>query len=266
MPAEVLQLIEPWNTVGALVAFLLGLIMGSFANVVGYRVPRGESVVQPRSRCPSCLHPLSGRELVPVLSWVLLGGRCRACGTLIALRYPTVELIGGSLFAATWLQVHEVPQAFVWGVFWTLLLMVTVSDITSMRVPNPFSYSGAIVVVILVVAVDIHSLTSTLLGAGTALGVLLLLYFVSGGRLGMGDVKLYISIGAMLGAGGALGSLFVASLSGSVVGLALRAAGLQQRRAHMPFVPHILVGVVVSVYFGAPLMHWYVATALGGLR
>ncbi|MCL6548800.1 MAG: prepilin peptidase [Alicyclobacillus sp.] len=247
----------------AVFAWVLGLLLGSFLNVVAYRLPRGESLVSPGSRCPGCGRSLRPWELVPVLSWLVLGGCCRTCRTRIAVRYPVLEMVTGALFAATVWTVAPWPQRLAWGWFWLVLMAAVGTDLTSMRVPNVLSLPGAAGCIGLSGATSVHSWAGAIAGALTGFGVLYLLHLVSRGNMGMGDAKLFLSVGAMLGPIAAAQALVLASFSGAVLGLALRSAGRLRRREPIPFVPHIAVGVVVTVFYGTDLTAWY-ARLVGG--
>lgn len=249
----------------AVIAFIFGVVVGSFLNVVAYRVPRGESVVAPRSNCPSCHTTLTFVDLLPVISWLTLGGRCRYCRVPISVRYPVIELITGALWAATVLWLPNWHVRVAWAVFWALLVSVLGTDLTAMRVPNLLSLPGAGLAMVLAPLCGVHGWGQTLLGAGVGAGVLFAIHLLSRGNMGMGDVKLYLSIGALLGPLESIESLVIASLSGVIVGYGLRAVGWMQRREHMPFVPHIAIGVIVVAFFGPSLTHWYINQVLVGV-
>ncbi|MCL6517748.1 prepilin peptidase [Alicyclobacillus sp.] len=255
---------EAWTTWWLWSGFCVGTLFGSFIHLVGWRVPRGESIVRPRSHCPSCGRTLSAWELVPVLSWLALGGRCRTCRTPIPVRYPCVELAAGTLFALTATHAANPIAAVAWAVFWLLLLAVVVTDLTTMRVPDVLSLPGAGVVLVLSVVSGAQRPLAAVAGmAGCAL-VLVLLHLVSRGQMGLGDAKLYLSIGAMLGFWGGLGSLVLASAFGTVIGYGMRWAGWLKPRQPIPFVPFIAMGVVTVVWFGHPLTRWYLHAVFGG--
>ncbi|MCF8563547.1 prepilin peptidase [Alicyclobacillus tolerans] len=246
-----------------ILVFCTGLVLGSFLNVVAYRVPRGESLAWPGSHCLNCNRSLSAWELVPIVSWLLLQGRCRGCRRPIPLRYPILELVTGCLAAATWLTVPDWPQRIAWGVFWLLLVAVTGTDLTAMRVPNVLSYTGAVVLVVLSPLEGVQSWRTALIGGSLCFLVLLVIHFITGGNMGLGDAKLYFSIGAMFGAAYGMESFVLASCSGAVVGLLMRWAGLMRRREYMPFVPHIAIGVVLTKFFGPAMTEWYLHLLLG---
>jgi prepilin signal peptidase PulO-like enzyme (type II secretory pathway) len=250
-----------WSAYWMIVAFIFGLFIGSFLNVVAYRLPRGESVIWPRSHCPHCQRTLKAWELVPCLSWICLGGRCRTCKNPIGIRYPTLELVTGLLFAITVLAAPSWPVRATWAVFWILLVAVIGTDLTDLRVPDVLSLPGAILVAAAVGASGWRPWTTVVLGMVVCAGVLWLIHWISGGRMGLGDVKLYLSIGAFLGPLYGLESLVFASLSGVVTGVLLRVLGLLRRREFMPFVPHIAVGCVLALIWGPKLTAWYLYAA-----
>ncbi len=235
------------------------MAFGSFLNVVGYRVPRGESIVVPNSYCPNCRTRIRWYDLIPVLSWLILRGKCRHCRQPISATYPLIELATAVLFAVTYAvtPLNEWPQMVAWWLFWLLLMAVVATDLNAMKVPDVLSLPGAIVVYVAAVSTGIQGWLPSLLGALGCCLVLFGIHVVTRGNMGMGDVKLYLSIGAMLGFVGGLESLVIASFYGTVIGLSLRAAGILRRRQHIPFVPFIALGVITVAFFGRDLTNWY---------
>lgn len=246
-----------------LFSFLVGLVCGSFLNVVAYRVPRGESVLWPRSYCTACGRTLTPWELIPIVSWLWLGARCRVCKAPISLRYPLLELTTALLFATTSMHFSTWGVRIGWDVFWMFLMTVMGTDFTSMRVPNVLSYPGFIFVFLLSGSLGVQSWYTAMLGAMTGFLLLFAVHLLSRGNMGMGDAKLYLSIGAMLGPLYSVESFVLASLSGAVLGILLRTLKLIARREYIPFVPHIAIGVILTVFFGHPLTLWYVHQMLG---
>ncbi|MBX5437267.1 MAG: prepilin peptidase [Alicyclobacillaceae bacterium] len=249
---------DPLTSVSAGVAWACGLFFGSFLNVVSYRLPRGESVVAPGSHCPHCQRPLSPAELVPVFSWLWLWGRCRTCRSPIPVRYPVLELVTGALFAATVWQVPGWPQRAAWLVFWTLMVAVAGTDLIALRVPNVLSLPGAVACTLLSGLTSVQTWAHALTGAAAGCAALCLIHVVSRGNMGLGDAKLYLSVGAMLGPLACLESLALASASGALTGILMRLAGVLQRREPIPFAPHILAGVVLTEYFGRAIAAGYI--------
>ncbi len=226
----------------AILALLAGLLVGSFLNVCIYRWPRDLSVVRPRSHCPACQHALAWYDNVPLVSYVLLGRRCRHCGTAIPLRYPVVELLSGGLFFALVLMHGPTLVALKWCVFSALLVGLVFSDLEQQILPDELTLGGIVAGLALVaVTPSERSLISLLLPGGWgparkalveaiisaafAAGLLWwigLVYKLLRRRegLGFGDVKMVAMIGVFLGLQGALLTVVLGSLLGSVVGLA----------------------------------------------
>jgi leader peptidase (prepilin peptidase)/N-methyltransferase len=249
----------------------LGLIVGSFLNVVIYRVPRGLSIVSPGSACPSCGTPISPRDNIPVLSWLLLRARCRSCGEHISARYPLVELATGLLWVwLGWWAIGDsidplLPLLLVLGSAGVALTMI---DIDHHRLPDAIVlplYPVTLVGLVFAGLVG-HSwpLASTAIGAGAWLLLIGGLWLVTGGRgMGFGDVKVAPVLGATLGwigVGTALVGLLAAFLIGGLVGIALLVSGRAGRRAKMAFGPFLFLGALVALTTGAALWDAYVAS------
>lgn len=244
---------------------LLGLVVGSFLNVVIARVPRKESVVTPRSRCPGCATPIAPRDNVPVASWLLLRGRCRSCAEPISARYPLVELATAVLFALTAVRfgVDAALPAFL--VFVAALIAITAIDLELYIVPNRVVYPTLFVSVpllLLAAAVDGEwsPARDAAVGGAGAFAAFLLIHLASPRGMGFGDVRLSGVIGMFLGWLGlwhvALG-LFLAFLLASVIGVGLIAVKLRTRKDHIPFGPFLALGAVLAVLAGEPLLRLY---------
>lgn len=250
-----------------IVCALLGLVVGSFLNVVIHRVPRKESVVSPRSRCPGCGTEISSRDNIPVLSWLLLRGRCRTCGTSISARYPAVELGCAALFVAMGLRFPDDWSLPAFLVLAAACLAGSLIDFEHMVLPNRLVFpSLAMATVLLTVAAGIEGewwpLGRALLGAVAASGFLLLLALLwpRGGAMGGGDIKLALLLGLCLGWLGfghvALG-LFLGFLLGSVAGVALIILKARAARDHFAFGPFLALGTLAAVWWGTQLLDWY---------
>jgi leader peptidase (prepilin peptidase)/N-methyltransferase len=178
------------------------------------------------------------------------------------MRYPVLELATGVLFALTvWLEPTW-PERWVAWLFWGLLVAVAGTDMTCMRVPDLLSLPGAVTIFIGVVCTGLQSWSGAVAGAAACAGLLWLIHLVSKGRMGLGDVKLYLSIGAFLGPVYGIESFVFASFSGVLAGLILRALGALRRREYIPFVPHIVAGVVLATVFGPRWTAWYLSCML----
>lgn len=245
---------------GLLIAFLGGLVVGSFVTVVGYRVPRGESILGPRSRCTTCGAQIAAYDNVPVLSWILLRGRSRCCGDRISARYPLTELGLGALYLLTvavlWGDATEVALGLV---FVTMLVAVTLTDLDRRVIPNKVLLVSAILGTTITAVGDPSSLPERAIAAAAAGGLLFLVALAYPRGMGLGDVKLAAVMGLFLGRDVAP-AILVALLAGSVVGLALIARhGAAARKRTIPFGPFLAFGSVVALLAGNQLIDWYLA-------
>jgi leader peptidase (prepilin peptidase)/N-methyltransferase len=249
----------------------VGLVIGSFLNVVIWRVPRGESVVSPPSHCPACGHEVRPRDNIPVLSWLLLRGRCRDCETHISARYPLVEAGTAVVFGVLTLAIGlepELPAFLYLGAIGVALAMI---DIDVKRLPNAIVLPSYLVAaVLLTVAAAVDGRWDDLLRAGLGMVALYAFYFllalVYPAGMGFGDVKLAGVLGLYLGwlgwaeviTGGFLGFLFGGVVGGGLV--LVRRAG---RKSMLPFGPFMLAGALVAILWGGALADLYLDTVLG---
>jgi leader peptidase (prepilin peptidase)/N-methyltransferase len=255
-------------------ATVLGLIVGSYLNVVIYRVPLGISTVLPRSRCPQCGAAIRAVDNVPVLSFLLLRGRCRQCGAHISWRYPAVEAATAALFLSCFLRFGISLEAPVAALFTALLLALAMIDYDHMILPDVLTYPGIALGILLQPLVPWARLWDGPWGAvaGAALGALagsgvLLAVWVAWylwrheEGMGLGDVKMLALIGAFLGWRGVLVSLFAAALVGSVVGLTLMGFRGLDFKAKLPFGVFLALGGLIALFAGEPLVRAYLAYA-----
>jgi leader peptidase (prepilin peptidase) / N-methyltransferase len=242
----------------AALAGAFGLIIGSFLNVVAYRLPRGQSVAFPASHCPSCETPIKPYDNVPVLSWLVLRGRCRSCHRAISARYPIVEAVTAALLVAVVLTEGADSDAWLGLAFVVLLVPVTLIDLDHRIIPNTLMLIGTVVSVALVLLTDPGALTEHLIAAGAAGGFLLVAAIARPGGMGMGDVKLAAVMGLFLGRNVAP-AMLAAFLVGSVIGGAIMARkGVKAgRKTAIPFGPWLAVGGLVGLFFGDAIVEWY---------
>jgi leader peptidase (prepilin peptidase)/N-methyltransferase len=247
----------------AIVALPFGLVFGSFLTVVVYRVPRGESLVRPRSHCPECGTQIRAVDNVPVVSWLLLRGRCHACGARISVEYPVTELATGVLFAGVAFRYHDPWAIVLLAPFCGMLLALSVIDARTKKLPNRLVYpslliSAAYLVVARVFGADVDLVRSAI-GLLTLGGGLLLVALVVPRGMGMGDVKLGALIGLVLGAQG-LGPVGVASgaavLLGGLGAIVALIRGASRKQA-LPFGPFLAAGAVIAVFAGHELAGRY---------
>jgi leader peptidase (prepilin peptidase)/N-methyltransferase len=247
----------------AALAGLFGLILGSFLNVVAYRLPRGESLAMPASRCPSCETPIKSYDNVPVLSWLLLRGRCRSCRGTVSWRYPLVEGGTAALLVAVVLVKGADRDVWLGLAFVLLLVPVTLIDLDYRIIPNKLMLLGTAGSLVLVLATRPESLTEHLIAGAAAGGFLLVAAVAHPSGMGMGDVKLAAVMGLFLGRAVAP-AMLVALLAGSLVGAAIiaRKGAKEGRKTAIPFGPYLAFGGLIGLLAGDSIVHWYSATFL----
>ena len=245
----------------AAIAFLGGMIVGSFVTVLAHRVPRRESIVGPRSRCPACGAQIAAYDNVPVVSWLLLRGRARCCDASISPRYPLTELALGLLYAATVLVFWDDPTEIALGlVFVATLLAVTLTDLERRIIPNKILIVAALLAVAIAAVGDPSSLPQRAIAAVAAGGLLFAVALAYPRGMGLGDVKLAATMGLFLGRNVAP-AILVAVLAGSLVGLAMIARhGTAARKQAIPFGPFLALGGVVGLLVGDQMVDWYLGT------
>jgi leader peptidase (prepilin peptidase)/N-methyltransferase len=241
------------------IAFLGGLIAGSFVTALAHRVPRGISIVGPRSRCPSCGAQIAAYDNVPLLSWALLRGTARCCGARISPLYPLTELTVGVLFAVTVL-VHRhdsAAQIAIDLVFVTMLAAVTLTDLEQRIIPNKVLLAGAVLCVAIAAPTDLGGMAERAIAAAAAGGLLFLVVLAYPGGMGLGDVKLVAVMGLFLGRAVAP-AILIALLAGALTGLALIARhGARARKMAIPFGPFLALGGVIGMLVGSQLLDLY---------
>jgi leader peptidase (prepilin peptidase)/N-methyltransferase len=237
---------------------VLGLLIGSFLNVVIYRLPRGESLNRPASRCPSCGSPVKPYDNIPVVSWLILRGRCRHCGTSISARYPLVEALTAAAFAGAALTRGVNDDLFVWLPFAAMLIAVAGIDLDHRIIPNKIVLPAAIWGLAATIVFRPDNIDDSLIAGGIAFAALLLTAVVYPAGMGMGDVKLAGVMGIYLGSGVAP-AMLVAFLSGSIVGVAIIAReGRDGRKKGVPFGPFLALGGLIGIFVGPELVDVYV--------
>jgi leader peptidase (prepilin peptidase)/N-methyltransferase len=248
--------------VALLPAAAFGLLIGSFLNVVAHRLPRGESLATPRSRCPACAAPVAPRDNIPVLSWLLLRGRCRACAEPIARRYPVVEALTATLFTAVAVvHAHDTAMLVLGLVLVAFLVPIALIDLDHRIIPNRLTAPAAVLAVVLGTALDPGGEAERLIAGAAAGGALLLPSLLHPSGMGMGDAKLLGVLGLYLGRG--VGPAFlVAFAAGTAVGVAiiLRRGLATGRKTAVPFGPFLALGGLVGVLAGDALAQAYLDT------
>jgi leader peptidase (prepilin peptidase)/N-methyltransferase len=241
----------------SLIALLGGLVMGSFVTAVSHRVPRGISIVGPRSLCPGCDSRIAAYDNIPVISWVLLGGRARCCGIRISPRYPLTEAVVGALFAVVVLFESDAATIALDLVFVTMLAAVTLTDLEKRIIPNGILLVGAAACLAIAIPTDPAAVPERLIAAAAAGGLLFLVALAYPAGMGLGDVKLIAVMGLFLGRSVAP-ALLIALVVGSAVGLALIARhGTEARKIAVPFGPFLAFGGIVAMLVGNDLIDLY---------
>jgi leader peptidase (prepilin peptidase)/N-methyltransferase len=255
----------PVGVVALLFSGFLGLCLGSFLNVLIHRLPRDESVVWPGSHCPKCAHRLAVWENLPLVSFVMLGGRCRACRAAIHWRYPVVELVSALVMVGAVLVLGVGPATVGAALFVLALFAIAWIDAEHRIIPDELSF-GLLAVGLLVRGPDLQGVLTALVGA--ALGFLALALVAVGYRrlrgrdgLGGGDVKLAAALGAFLGPPGLLLTIVLAALAGSLAGIALIASGRGSGATALPFGTFLAPAAVVVLVAGPALWRGYMMLA-----
>ena len=249
--------------------FIFGLIIGSFLNVCIYRLPREISIVSPSSACPACKNPIKPWDNIPLLSYIMLKGKCRNCGERISIRYPMVELLNGILYLLV---------LFFFGAGWHLLflfafvsamIVITLIDIEFQIIPDVITLPGIIIGILsssfllpdpllgINPSETIVGFTNSLFGILLGGGLFYLIAVVSKGGMGGGDIKMMAMVGAFMGWKSVLLVTFIASLTGSIVGIFLILFKGKGRKAKVPFGPFLALGSIITLFFGGNIIRWY---------
>jgi leader peptidase (prepilin peptidase)/N-methyltransferase len=248
----------------ALYAAVLGLITGSYLNVVIHRLPRGVSTVLPVSRCPSCGNRIRPYDNVPLLSFLVLRGRCRHCRAAIGWRYPMVEAATGGLFLACYLRFGPSWSALVAALFGSMMIALALIDLEHFILPDRITLPGIALGLLAQPLVGWAGLRSALIGAAVGAGIILVmnapwlaLRGVQG--FGFGDVKMLAMIGAFLGLAGVVVTLFLGALLGSVTGLMMMTRRRIHLQSRLPFGFFLAIGALAALFFGRGLAAWYLS-------
>ena len=244
--------------IAVIAAAIGGLLIGSFLNVVAHRLPRGESLLRPRSRCPQCQTQLRAIDNVPVVSWVLLRGRCHHCGTSISARYPIVELVTGALYVAVVASQDDAVRIVLGLLLVTALVPITLIDLELRLIPNLITGPAALAAVVAIAALDPDFLPEALIAGAAAGGFFLLAALMYPRGMGMGDVKLAGMLGLYLGKAVAP-AIFIALIAGVAVGAAViaRKGAAEGRKTAVPFGPFLALGGMIAFFAGADVVDAY---------
>ena len=242
-----------------IIAGIFGLMVGSFLNVCIVRLPANLSVVRPRSRCPRCEKPIAWYDNIPVLSWLVLRGKCRGCGLPISPMYPGVELLAGAIWALMAWSYPLDPEALRGALFFTILLGIALTDVREYIIPDEFTYGGLAIGLLFALVGGLPTLVPALIGAVVGFALLWLIGFagqliLKEEAMGGGDVKMMAMVGAFVGWQGVLLTIFLGALLGTVIFLPLSLLG---RRKLVPFGVFLSVGAAATWIAGAAIIAWY---------
>ncbi|MCG8403509.1 MAG: prepilin peptidase [Firmicutes bacterium] len=246
-----------------IIVLLLGAVIGSFFNVCIYRLPRKESVAYKPSHCPGCGSKLGVADLVPVLSYLFLRGRCRHQGCEISPRYPLVEIITALLFLAAYINWGVSWHTASMWVFLAMLVLVSVIDIYHRIIPDEALLAATIIGLPLLFLASLDYLISGVIGFFAAGLLLLVIAAVSRGGMGGGDVKLSAVMGLFLGWQGVAVALFLSFLAGGVISILLLATKIKGRKDAVPFGPYLALGGIIAAFYAERIIAWYMG--LSGL-
>lgn len=250
------------TTIFPVFALIFGMVVGSFLNVCICRMPKEESVVSPPSHCPLCGYQIRWYDNIPLLSYLLLRGRCRGCGTHISPQYPIVELLNGILTLLLFLRFGPTFAFAALFLFCSALVVITFIDLEHQIIPDEISLSGIVVGFALSFFLRGHSWLNSLFGILLGGGSLLLVawtYQRLTGKDGMGggDIKLLAMMGAFLGWKAIPFIIFASSLVGSVVGITIMIMQKKDSKLAIPFGPYLALGAVLYIFYGPALIRWY---------
>ena len=244
--------------------FIFGTIIGSFLNVCIYRIPAGQSIVTPASRCSHCQTPIRWYQNIPILSYLVLRGKCASCGVTISVRYPLVEALTGVLFLLVYMRFGMLWATPVYWLLAASLVVITFIDLDHQIIPDVISLPGipiGFVLTFFVAGLSWHdSLLGVLVGGGSLACVAGIYYLLTRNEgMGMGDIKLLAMLGAFMGWKAILPTIFIGSLIGSLVGVPLMLIKRASGKLAIPFGPFLSLGAIVYLLWGPDLISWYLS-------
>jgi leader peptidase (prepilin peptidase)/N-methyltransferase len=242
--------------------FVFGLCIGSFLNVCIYRLPVSRSISHPRSSCTSCNEPIPFYDNIPVVSYLLLRGRCRFCREPISLRYPVIELLAGLFALITFFRYGFSPEAFIYYAYIATLLVITFIDLDHQIIPDVITLPGIPVFFVASFALPetrfLDALMGVLVGGGSLFMVAWIYSLITKKEgMGGGDIKLLAMIGAVIGWQGVLFTIFVSSAVGTLTGMLIMLKSRRGMKLRIPFGPFLAIGGIAYIFFGPQLIRWY---------
>jgi len=236
---------------------LVGIVIGSFLNVCIDRLPVGGSLLRPASHCPACGHRIASKDLIPVLSYLWLRGRCRYCRATIPRRVLWVELGTGLMFAFLWWWYGLSPELGITSFYFCLLIVILVIDLERGLILNKVVYPAIAIALIIAAFTPNPGIVKAIIGGGLGLAIMLLIALVYKGGIGWGDVKMGALVGLLTSFPVVLVSLFLAMISGGLVAAVLLLLGVRKRTEAIPFGPFLSSGAMVTLLWGGSILNWY---------
>ncbi|HLR64023.1 MAG TPA: A24 family peptidase [Pseudogracilibacillus sp.] len=233
-------------------------MLGSLFNVIGIRLPKGEPFGNERSYCPSCYKQLKAYELIPLMSYMLQMGKCRHCKVRIPLRYLLIELATGLTFLLSYLFIGIQIELLVALLLMSMLAIVFITDINYMLIPNRVLYFFLPFFIVLRILSPLDPIYDALIGGIVGYFLIAIIIIISNGGMGAGDMKLFGVLGIVLGWKLTLLTFFFATLFGAVVGIILRLTKKNNKNEPIPFGPHIVLGTIVTYFYGDQIIKWYI--------
>ena len=249
--------------INVILIFILGLIVGSFSNVCIYRIPINESIIYPASHCPKCRSSIKPIDNIPLLSYILLKGRCRNCGSRIPIQYPVVEFLTGIIYILIFLIYGLTLQSLIYIILASAVIIIAFIDLNKQIIPDVISLPGIGVGLILSFFVPYISFINSVLGVVVGGGIILVIGLVGSAifkkeAMGGGDVKLAAMIGAFLGWQYIIISLFLGFFLGALAGIFLILSKIKRREDIMPFGPFIALGSIITLLWSEKIIVWYI--------
>jgi leader peptidase (prepilin peptidase)/N-methyltransferase len=254
------------NIIPYITVFILGSIVGSFLNVCIYRMPRNLSIISPSSRCRSCNTPIKAYDNIPILSYLLLGGRCRICTAKISFRYPLVEFLNASLYALLLWRFGLAWHTLIYGILCSALIVITLVDLDFQIIPDVITLPGIVIAFIAgsflmpdpFMRYSRLGFLASLIGFLAGGGLYYAIAILSKGGMGGGDIKMMAMVGALMGWKSVILTTFLGSLTGAIVGIFLMIFKGKGRKTRIPFGPFLALGVLITLFFGQEIFHWYI--------
>jgi leader peptidase (prepilin peptidase) / N-methyltransferase len=253
------------ETISYVIIFALGSVIGSFLNVCIYRVPRSLSVISPSSRCPSCNTPIKPYDNIPVLSYILLGGKCRVCKAGISFRYPIVELLNAILYVFVVYRFGFEWHSIIYGIFCSALVVITFIDLDFQIIPDVITLPGTVIGIVAgsllmpdpFMRYTLLGFKASVIGLLTGGGLFYAIAVLSKGGMGGGDIKMMAMVGALMGWKSVLLTIFLGSLTGAAFGIFLMITQGKGRKTKIPFGPFLALGTIITLFYGQEIFAWY---------